>query len=137
VIGLASEANHEWLAAHGAIPVVYGEGAAERIRAAANGPIDAFIDTFGDNYVQLALDLGVSPERIDTIINFAAVERYGVKAEGGSTAASATVLAELADLIARGRLVVPIAKVYPLDDVRDAYQELEGHHTHGKIVLRP
>ncbi len=137
VIGLASEANHEWLAAHGAIPVVYGEGAAERIRAAANGPIDAFIDTFGDDYVQLALDLGVSPERIDTIINFAAVERYGVKAEGGSTAASATVLAELADLIARGRLVVPIAKVYPLDDVRDAYQELEGHHTHGKIVLRP
>jgi NADPH:quinone reductase-like Zn-dependent oxidoreductase len=32
---------------------------------------------------------------------------------------------------------VPIARTYPLEQVRDAYRELEGHHTQGKIVLRP
>jgi NADPH:quinone reductase-like Zn-dependent oxidoreductase len=47
------------------------------------------------------------------------------------------VIAELADLIARGELEVPIDGVYALDDVRDAYRELELRHTRGKVVLRP
>ena len=46
-------------------------------------------------------------------------------------------VAELADLIARGELQVPIAGVYALDDVRDAFRELELRHTRGKLVLRP
>ena len=54
VIGLASESNHEWLNRHGAIPVAYGDGVAGRIRAAAPSGVDAFIDTYGDGYVELA-----------------------------------------------------------------------------------
>jgi NADPH:quinone reductase-like Zn-dependent oxidoreductase len=137
VIGLAGLANHEWLAGLGVIPVAHGEGAADRIRAAAGGQVDAFIDTFGSGYVQLALELGVAPERIDTIIDFAAAAKYGVKAEGNADGASADVLAELAGWIASGVLEIPIAKVYPLADVRDAYRELEQRHTRGKIVLVP
>lgn len=137
VIGLASTANHPWLVAHGVIPVNYGEGVAERIREAAGGQIDAFIDTFGANYVELALELGVKPDRIDTIANFEAVTKYGVKAEGNGAAAQASVLAELAELISQGELEIPIAHVYALDDVRKAYEELEQGHTHGKIVLVP
>lgn len=138
VIGLASEANHQWLADHGAIAVAYGEGVEDRIRKAAGGnKIDAFIDTFGADYVELALDLGVAPERINTIINFPAVEKYGVKAEGTAAAASAEVLAELAEQISAGRLEVPIAATYPLDQVQDAFRELEKRHTRGKIVLKP
>jgi NADPH:quinone reductase-like Zn-dependent oxidoreductase len=49
----------------------------------------------------------------------------------------AKVLAELAGLIAGGQLEVPIANVYPLAEVREAYTELERRHTRGKIVLRP
>src|SRR6266542_5791984 len=67
VIGLASENNHEWLKSHGVIPVEYGDGVADRIRAAAPSGVDAFIDTHGDGYVELALTLGVAAERIDTI----------------------------------------------------------------------
>jgi NADPH:quinone reductase-like Zn-dependent oxidoreductase len=136
VIGLAGEANHDWLSGHGVIPVAYGEGVADRIRAAAPR-VDAFIDTFGDGYVELALELGVKPDRIDTIIDFAAVEKHGVKADGNMAGASAEVLAELAGLIADGRLEVPIAKVHPLAEVREAYRELERRHTRGKIVLTP
>ena len=69
VIGLASAANHTWLADHGVIPVAYGEGVADRIRAASGGKVDAFIDTFRGGYVDLALELGVAPDRIDTIID--------------------------------------------------------------------
>jgi NADPH:quinone reductase-like Zn-dependent oxidoreductase len=124
VIGLASEANHTWLTDHGIIPVTYGDGVEDRIRAASGGKIDAFIDTFGGGYVELALKLGVPTNRIDTIIDFAAAAKYGV-------------LGQLAGLLAAGRLEIPIAKVYPLAEVRDAYRELEQRHTRGKIVLEP
>jgi NADPH:quinone reductase-like Zn-dependent oxidoreductase len=58
-----------------------------------------------------------------------------VKTEGNFEAANADVLGQLAGLIAAGRLEIPIAKVYPLAQVREAYQELEQHHARGKIVL--
>jgi NADPH:quinone reductase-like Zn-dependent oxidoreductase len=136
VIGLASPANHEWLAGHGVIPVAYGDGVADRIRQAA-GKVDAFIDTFGADYVQLGLDLGVEPSRIDTIANFEAVEKYGVKGEGSAAGAGAGTLALLGGLIAAGELEVPIAAAYPLALVHDAYRRLEQGHILGKIVLLP
>jgi NADPH:quinone reductase-like Zn-dependent oxidoreductase len=134
VIGLASPANHEWLAGHGVIPVTYGAGVADRIRQAA-GKVDAFIDTFGEGYVQLALELGVEPSRIDTIADFEAITKYGVKGDGNAAGASAANLAELAGLIADGQLEVPIAATFPLSQVQDAYRRLAGGHIRGKIVL--
>jgi NADPH:quinone reductase-like Zn-dependent oxidoreductase len=137
VVGLSSEKHHDWLTRHGATPLAYGEGVGDRIRATSRGRVDAFIDAFGGGYVKLALDLGVQPDRIDTIIDFEAAKRYGVKSDGNAQAASSRVVAELAELVAQGRLDVPIAKVYPLSDVRAAYRDLEERHTLGKIVLRP
>jgi NADPH:quinone reductase-like Zn-dependent oxidoreductase len=137
VIGLASEANHPWLTSHGVTAVRYGEGAADRIRAAAGGRVDAFLDTFGSPYVELALELGVRPERIDTIADFEAAAKYGVKTDGNAAGGNAQVLGELADLVDRGRLEIPIAKVYSMDKIQDAFRELERGHTRGKIVLRP
>lgn len=138
VIGLAGEQNHQWLLEHGAVPVRYGEGVADRIREATDGRVDAFIDTFGGGYVALAVEeLGVAPDRVDTIIDWAAAQQYGVKTEGTAAAANAEVLAELAELIDRGELEVPIARVFGLDQVREAYQELARRHTRGKIVLVP
>lgn len=137
VIGPAGEANHEWLIAHAVIPVAYGEGVADRARRASQGPVDAFIDTFGAGYVELALELGVPPERIDTVVDFAAGEKYGARFVLHSVAARPEVLAELAGLIGEGRLEIPIARVYPLTQVRDAFRELERRHTRGKIVVMP
>jgi NADPH:quinone reductase-like Zn-dependent oxidoreductase len=120
------------------IPVAYGDGVADRITAAAPGGVDAFIDTHGGGYVELALTLGVAPDRIDTIADYAAAAKYGVKTDGGAEAGpGAEILATLASLIADGQLEVPIANVYPLAQVRDAYTELEQRHTRGKIVLIP
>lgn len=137
VIGLASEPHHEWLREHGAIPVSYGDGVAEHIREAAGGPVDALIDTFGSGYVELGIDLGIAPARIDTIADFAGAARHGAKTDGSAVGSSAAVLAELAQLIADGKLEIPIAAEYPLAEVRDAFRELEHRHTLGKIVLRP
>lgn len=139
VIGIAGPDNDEWLTAHGVIPVNYGDGLAERIKAAApQGRVDAFLDLFGGGYVDLALnELGVDLQRIDTIIDFAAIERYGVQSVGNAEGASAQVLSELAALIVDGKLEVSVAQTFPLDAVRSAYELLERQHTRGKIVLVP
>jgi NADPH:quinone reductase-like Zn-dependent oxidoreductase len=137
VLGLASPPHHGWLRNHGVVPVEYGDGVEQRIRDAADGRTDAFIDTFGSGYVDLAISLGIAPERIDTIADWAAAGRYGAKTDGNMVGARAEVLAELAGLIDGGRLEVPIARTYPLAEVREAYRELERRHTLGKIVLIP
>ena len=137
VIGIASAARSEWLQQHGAVPMAYGHDLAARLRNVTGGRVDAFIDTFGQGYVRLAIELGVDPQRIDTITDFGAALEYGVKTEGRASAASADVIAELARLVATGQLVVPIARTYPLAQVQDAFRELEQRHTLGKIVLLP
>ena len=139
VLGIASPANDEWLSGLGVVPINYGGGLVKRLRAAAaNGRVNAFLDFFGGGYVELAVtELGVPPQRVDTIIDFAAVDKFGVKAAGNRDASDAGVLAELANLVAAGELQVPIAEVFPLDEVRRAYRTLEQRHTRGKIVLRP
>src|SRR6201997_3993260 len=139
VLGIAGPANDAWLSDHGVIPVNYGDNLAERLRAASpSGRIDAFLDLFGGGYVELAVNgLGVAPARIDTIIDFPAVATFGVQAAGNADAASAAVLTELAALVASGELELPIAGVFALDDVQNAYRTLKQQHTRGKLVLRP
>lgn len=140
VIGLAGQDNHAWLRSRGVVPVAYGAGQDDRIRAAAAaaGAVDAFIDTFGSGYVDLALRLGVAPDRVNTIIDFAAAGQHeGVKTEGTYAIASVEPLAEMAELVAAGELEIPIARTFRLTEVREAYTQLAERHTHGKIVLIP
>jgi NADPH:quinone reductase len=137
VLGIASSGNAEWLRAHGAEPIGYGEGLADRLRQAAPEGIDAFIDLFGPEYVQLAVDLGVPPERVNTIISFAKAAELGAKTEGSAEGSTPAVLQHIADLIVSDALDFDVAATYPLDGVADAFEELEHRHTHGKIVLLP
>ena len=140
VIGLAAPYNHEWLRRHGVLPVDHqGEGTAGRIlEAAPAGRVDAFLDIYGGDYVEMALDdLKVSPERVDTIVRFDAAAKYGVKTDGNAAGASAATLGELARLAAAKELEIPLANTYPLSDVRAAYTQLDKGHVRGKIVLIP
>jgi NADPH:quinone reductase-like Zn-dependent oxidoreductase len=135
VLGLASPPHHGWLRDHGIVPVDYGDGVEKRIRDVADGRMDALVDTFGGGYVDLAISLGIAPERIDTIVDWTAAQRHGARTDGNLAGARAEVLAALAGLVDSGRLDVPIARTYPLAEVREAYRELEQRHTLGKIVL--
>jgi NADPH2:quinone reductase len=135
VVGIASERNADWLRSVGVTPVTYGDGLTDQLRVAAPDGLDAFIDTYGNGYVDLAVELGVPAERIDTIIDYGAAQKHGAKTDGSSTASSADILAHLAGLAAWGTLAVPVAAVYPLGLVQQAYAELARRHTRGKIVL--
>ena len=138
VIGLAGPSNHDWLKRHGVLPVAYGDGVADRIRNAGPARVDAFLDTYGGGYVDIAVnDLNVRPERIDTVVDYDAVAKYGVKSDGNAAGASAATLEVLAGLIAAKELELPIARTYSLAEVVTAYTELAKGHIRGKIVLIP
>jgi NADPH:quinone reductase-like Zn-dependent oxidoreductase len=140
VIGVGSEDSHAWLRSRGIIPVVYGDGLSERLVAAgaeAGGSPNALIDTVGHGYVELAIGLGIAPQRINTIVDNEAAARFGAKNDGQSAAAGTEVVEEVVALIAAGKVELPIAASFPLDQVREAYTLLENDHPPGKIVLVP
>jgi NADPH:quinone reductase-like Zn-dependent oxidoreductase len=135
VIGIASTENASFLRSLGVEPLAYGDDLAERLRTLVPSGLDAFIDLFGGGYVELALTLGVAPERIDTIIDFAAAQKHGVKTDGSAAAAARETLAWVANLVAWGEIVMPLTAIYPFALVRDAYVELARRKARGKIVL--
>jgi NADPH2:quinone reductase len=137
VVGLASEDHHDWLREKGVTPVTYGEGVLQRILEATPDGIDAFIDLYGPEYVELAIQLDVPPAKIETIIAYEKAQEVGAKMEGSSDATSPEILKEMAELVAAGKIEIPIAATYPLDEVREAFEQLEDRHTLGKIVLVP
>jgi NADPH:quinone reductase-like Zn-dependent oxidoreductase len=134
VIGTASDDNHDFLRSLGVIPVPYGDGLADRIRDAAPAPLTAALDNHGRPTIDAALALGVAPQRINTIADRPAASELGLSAVGGA-AASLADLADVAALIARGDLALPIDSVYPLERVREAYEHLMAGHLRGKVVL--
>ncbi len=135
VIGIAGDDSAEFLHSVGVEHVAYGDGLAERLRALAPQGLGAFIDLFGGGYVELAVTLGVERERINTIIDFAAAQKLGVKTDGSAAATSRETLASVANLIAWGQIVMPLTAIYPFGSLRDAYTELARRKARGKIVL--
>jgi NADPH:quinone reductase-like Zn-dependent oxidoreductase len=110
----------------------------ERLQDLAPTGIDGYIDTFGSGNVSLAVSLGVKPHRINTLIDQEAVQRFGVHSEAQEEADTPSIWAELADLVARGDITVPIAAAYEFttEQVRQAYRDVGTRHVGGKRVLR-
>ncbi|MFC5928371.1 NADP-dependent oxidoreductase [Cryobacterium melibiosiphilum] len=133
VVGTASEANHDFLRGLGVIPVAYGEGLLDRLRQAAP-KYTAALDNSGPITIDVALKLGVPGPRINTIAARGHRADMGITGIGGVEAKLGD-LAELADLIARGDVVLPIDRVFTLEQVREAYEYLMTGHARGKVVL--
>lgn len=130
VIGTGSPSSAEYLRSLGVEPVAYGDGLTGRIRALDAGPVTAALDLHGTDTVHVARELGVPDSRICTIA--AVVE--GVPAANGANAAP-DALDTIARLVAAGRLRVPIAATYPLEDIRAAVELQAARHVHGKVVI--
>ncbi|MBB6731350.1 NADP-dependent oxidoreductase [Cohnella zeiphila] len=133
VIGTAGEANREYLRELGAIPVAYGEGLAERVRAFAPGGVSAAFDAAGAGALRAMAELVDDKERIGTIVDYKLAEELGVRAIRGTR--SAAKLAELTKLYAAGELRIHIRHTLPLEAAAEAHREIETGHGRGKIVL--
>ncbi|WP_432543880.1 NADP-dependent oxidoreductase [Kineococcus sp. SYSU DK002] len=133
VVGAADPVHHEWLHAHGAVPVACGDaGSLARAVHAAAGAVDVLVDTTGADVGHLAEALGVAEDRCVATLPLEADLEFGDPAPRRGE-----VLAELVDLVATDRLHVPIAGSFALSDVVEAFVTAERPHRQGRIVLLP
>lgn len=144
VLATASEAKHELLRDLGAIPITYGPGLADRVRAAAPDGVDAAADLVGtDEAVDVSAELVADRSRIATIAGFERGARAGIKLLGGAPGADpgdevrAAARLELVAAAEAGRLSILIASSHPLHEAAAAHREIMTGHTTGKIVLIP
>lgn len=142
VIGTASATRADEVRRFGGVPVLYGDGLAQRVRDIAGGPVAAALDAVGtDEAVDVSLDLVHDRSRIVTIAAAARAQAEGfswiVGSQPESTRFRDEVRAELIGLAARGDLVVPMAGTYPLADAREALRVVAAGHPGGKIALIP
>jgi NADPH:quinone reductase-like Zn-dependent oxidoreductase len=133
VIGTASPANHAYLRSLGAVPVAYGEGLVERVRAL--GDVDHALDVAGSGVLPELIELAGGPERVVTIADFLGAQRHGVRFSSGDAGRAVHVLAEIGELVESGRFALPVARTFPLTEVAAAHRTGEDGHVRGKLVL--
>jgi NADPH:quinone reductase-like Zn-dependent oxidoreductase len=134
VVGTASPAKHELLAALGAVPVAYGDGVVDRIQVAAPHGVDGVFDLVGGDALRVVAALAPA-DRL-----FSVADKALVKTLGGRDVArdrSTRVLAELARLVAAGDLDPHVTQVRPLSEAGAALALVEQGHALGKVVLAP
>ncbi|MFD4399061.1 NADP-dependent oxidoreductase [Kitasatospora sp. NPDC058478] len=135
VIGTASERNHDYLRDLGAIPVAYGEGLVERVRAVAPQGVDAAFDAAGRGALAASVELVADRSRIGTVVDYPEAERLGVRGlRGPRTAARLT---ELVRLWEAGGLRLEVAEALPLERAAEAHRLVGAGHVRGKVVLVP
>ncbi|HEY3559587.1 MAG TPA: NADP-dependent oxidoreductase [Kribbella sp.] len=139
VIGTASGANHEYLRSIGAVPVEYGEGLVDRVRAAAPQGVDAVVDTAGKGGLPESIELRGGTDRIVTIADYAAAGELGIETSGGGGSPEQVRAGLDAQLraAADGKLTTRIAETFTLADAGKAQTLSESGHARGKIIILP
>ncbi|WP_306309915.1 NADP-dependent oxidoreductase [Streptomyces lasiicapitis] len=133
VIGTASPRNHDHLRELGAIPVTYGEGLAERVRAIAPEGVDAALDAAGAEALRASVEVAKDRSRVMTMVDDEEAERLGLPLLRGTRTAQR--LAEATDLYAKGLLRLHVRATYPLEQAASAHREVESGHGRGKVIL--
>ncbi|MEW1913023.1 NADP-dependent oxidoreductase [Kitasatospora sp. NPDC085895] len=136
VVGTAAERDLERVTALGATAVRYGEGWAERVRAAAPQGVDFVFDASGAGVLADSVALTGDAGRVITIADLSAAE-HGVRFSAGTSDGAGEPLPELVRLTAAGKLAVPIWRTYPLAEAARAHTDLEAHRNRGKALLMP
>ncbi|BBY18672.1 NADP-dependent oxidoreductase [Mycolicibacterium litorale] len=137
VLGTASERNHDYLRSIGAIPVTYGDGLLDRVRAAAPQGVDAVLDASGRGEIPMSIELTGNPAKVLTLVAFDAADTgIQIHVDGAGRDLGAA-LREIVDLIEQQRLTVGIARAFPLADTAAALHASRDGHVSGKIVVLP
>ena len=130
-IGTASERNHHYLRELGAEPVTYGDGLAERVRALAPEGVDAVVDFVG-GVLETTKAVLKDGGRHGSIVDGEVAGAGGIAAWVRPDSADLQALAALADA---GKLTVPVARSFPLEEAAAAFALSQSGHVRGKIAI--
>ncbi|HEY2878722.1 NADP-dependent oxidoreductase [Nocardioides sp.] len=143
VVGTASPARFDVVRRYGGEPVAHGDGLGQRVRTAAPEGVAAALDCIGsDEALAVSLALVSHRSRMVSIVapgDRAAADGYH-RIWGGRPASKAyrdSVRAELIEAAGAGKLEVPVAATYPLEEALTAAEVLQGKHPGGKLALVP
>jgi NADPH:quinone reductase-like Zn-dependent oxidoreductase len=130
VIGTASAQDHSYVRSLGAEPVIYGEGAAARVRELAPGGADVVLDTVGGGVLAGTATATRSGARLASIaeVGFPGVSTVFCRM-------SQADLCALTGLAEAGQLRVRVGATYRLADAADAQRALAAGGTRGKVVV--
>jgi NADPH:quinone reductase-like Zn-dependent oxidoreductase len=134
VVASASGGRQDYLREIGAIPVIYGEGMVDRVRALGL-KIDAVLDAVGKTPIEDLISLAREPSQVVSIANFAAAES-GARVSGSGDSQPMRALAEAAELLEQSKLVIKI-QTFPFERAAEAYQIIQSGHAPAKLVLIP
>lgn len=147
VIATASPSRHEQLRELGAIPVAYGEGLVDRVRAAAPNGVTVALDCAGtDEAIHASLELVADKNRIATIVRGPDAASFGIRAFSGGSPIPLTAqelawrdeaVGIAAGLIAAGDFQIELGPELPLSEAAQAHELIEAHAARGKITLVP
>ena len=141
VIATAGHGKADWLRELGADRVV--DYTTEDVAAAlANNPVDVVVDgvsgAAGTAALQLMRAGGVFIDlagHLDPQARDAAAAR-GVRVENPAVHNDRESLEQLGELVAAGRLLPRVSRIFDLDEVVEAHRALDAGHITGKLVLR-
>ena len=136
VIASSGESNLDYLREIGATPVRYGDGVADRVRDAADGPVDAVFDVVGKTPIDHLIGLVPAPDRVLSIANFEAGKAGARVTGGGADSRPAEALALVARLLTENKVVIKV-QTFPFERAAEAYRISESGHVRGKLVLVP
>jgi len=136
VIASASEARQDYLREIGVIPVVYGEGMVDRVRALDAGKIDAVLDAVEKSPIEDLISLAPEPSQVVSIANYAGAGPAGARFSGSSgDSQPMKALADAAELLEQSKLVIKI-QTFPFDRAAEAYQiSLDGHPRANRVLV--
>jgi NADPH:quinone reductase len=140
MVGTASQENFEFVRLYGGIPVEYGPGLLDRVRAAAPEGIAAALDTVGSEEAgDVSLALVADRNRVVTIADARRAGADGYVFVGASNPASgpfrARARSRILKLALDGDLVVPMAETFEFADAPAAFAVLTSPHPPGKLAL--
>lgn len=132
VIGTAGAANHDYLRSLGASPVSHGAGLADRVRELAPDGVDLALDVAGRGALPDLVEITGSPDNVITIADDSAAQ-YGVRFTGEQSRYDA--LGTAARLFEQGRLAMPVARTFSMEQAGEAHRTSEAGHVRGKLVI--
>jgi len=137
VIGTGSAHKQELVESLGATLVTYGDGGGadtvQRIRAIMPDGVDAILDLVGGAALREVAGLVKDGSKIVSAADPATARELG----GGAVERDRTTkaLADVAELVAGGKLDPHVEDIVPLERAADALHAVESGHARGKVVI--
>ncbi|MTI20957.1 NADP-dependent oxidoreductase [Fulvivirga sp. RKSG066] len=137
VIAVASKSNHDYLKELGADHCIdYKEqNVAEEVKKLTDGGVELAFDAVGGDTTKVGADCLKENGRLVSIASQGDGLPEGTNFQFVFVEPNSRELNHIRELVEAGTIKVPIQKVYDLDQVNEAFEQIETGHTTGKIVV--